>query len=85
MPKTIYDLELHEEMSLSNTLVVMRVPGGWVYSYGYVDSLADNQGVGKLVVKTGACIFVPYCDEFKLNKLKFIPKDKQVYVGEITT
>ena len=29
--KSIYDLELHEEIEISNDTFVMRVPGGWRY------------------------------------------------------
>ena len=31
--KTIYDLELHEEL-YTNNVIVVRVPGGWIYHYG---------------------------------------------------
>ncbi len=31
--KTIYDLELHEEIWIKASLTVERVPGGWNYKY----------------------------------------------------
>lgn len=33
MEKTIYQLELHETLEINNgEFVVMRVPGGWIYT-----------------------------------------------------
>jgi len=31
--KTIYNLELHETLCVSNELIIQRVPGGWNYKY----------------------------------------------------
>ena len=31
MEKTIYDLELHEEVNLGGNRYATRVPGGWIY------------------------------------------------------
>ena len=31
MEKTIYDLKLHEIMTINNGQLIMRVPGGWIY------------------------------------------------------
>lgn len=32
MGKTIYDLELHEELVADEYTIIMRVPGGWIYN-----------------------------------------------------
>lgn len=52
MEKTLYNLELHESLNLPFVLV-LRVPGGWIYDYWDVQTDAFKQGT-----------FVPYSDEF---------------------
>jgi len=47
--KTIYDLGLHEPLTLANGMSVMRVPTGWIY---------DMWDIEKDIAKSG--IFVPY-------------------------
>ena len=32
--KTIYNLELHEVLKVSNTMHITRLSGGWLYSTG---------------------------------------------------
>lgn len=47
MENTIYDLKLHDQMTVNNginLITVLRVPGGWIYGVG-------ERG-----------IFVPYCE-----------------------
>ncbi len=54
--KTIYDLELHEEIEINDRLNVFRVNGGWIYkSYSIVN--------GGITFRSS--VFVPYSDEFK--------------------
>lgn len=55
MEKTIYDLELHEEIQLLDSQFVKRVPGGWVYSY-----FSD----------LNVSVFVPYNEEFNKNAVE---------------
>lgn len=31
--KTIYELNLHEEISINKFLHIRRVPGGWIYKW----------------------------------------------------
>ena len=61
--KTIYDLKLHESISLnSNHLEIKRVAGGWLYieSYEYQDNMALT-----------SC-FIPFDNEFqKSEKLPY--------------
>ncbi len=45
--KTIWELELHEEYR--NGVEVLRVPGGWIYSFKGLETST----------------FVPYSEEFK--------------------
>ena len=52
--KTIYDLNMHEEIEKEPELYVRRVPGGWIYTD---TGFADDQSV-----------FVPYNEEFKESK-----------------
>lgn len=47
--KDIYELEIHEEIKVSDDLFVLRVPGGWIYSYW--NELEDYTSSG---------IFVPF-------------------------
>lgn len=51
--KTIWDLELHEQLNprCDGTLKVTRVPGGWIYTVN--GSLGPNS------------VFVPYSEEDK--------------------
>ncbi len=48
----IYNMELHDEISLTSNLWVIRVPRGWIYSL-----MDDNENT----VNT----FVPYDNEFQ--------------------
>ena len=50
MEKTLYDLKLHEVNVVNPNIIVMRVPGGWIYKSNSVSSTS--------------LIFVPYNDEF---------------------
>lgn len=34
--KTIYELDLHESLEIEDGIVVMRVPGGWIYEAVFV-------------------------------------------------
>ena len=49
--KSIYDLDLHEEIKVEDNLWAIRVPGGWIYSNGLFDNKVH-------------CVFVPYDNEF---------------------
>lgn len=51
--KELYQLKLHEFMQLGNGIVIMRVPGGWIYDCW--DCQTDTP-------KTGT--FVPFNNEF---------------------
>jgi hypothetical protein len=53
--KTIYELKLHESMSIDEDLWVLRVPGGWVYRF-YEESRNKTER-----------IFVPFDCEFQYN------------------
>jgi hypothetical protein len=46
----IYNMKLHEWTQLKGMYSVLRVPGGWLYTYSY---MGNNNTV-----------FVPYNDEF---------------------
>jgi len=61
--KTIYDLELHEELKLIleySPLTILRVPGGWTYTEYHNEKTTTT--------------FVPYNDEFN-PKAKPQPED----------
>ena len=51
--KTLYNLELHESLSTPFGILIMRVPGGWLYDCW--DTEVDK-------FKEGT--FVPYNDEY---------------------
>lgn len=60
MDKTIYDLGLHEMLSLPFGISIMRVPSGFIYDCWNYEVDSFKQGV-----------FVPFNDEFenKIDKL----------------
>ena len=37
--KTIYDLELHEGLEVAKDFLVVRVPGGWLYAVGGLNTV----------------------------------------------
>ena len=58
--KNIYDLKLHEETLISGYRI-LRVPGGWIYDkwdYKKENYLFDP-------------IFIPFNNEFKIDKMDF--------------
>lgn len=50
--KSIYDMDLHDVIRLTNISWVTRVPGGWMYK-----TTSVGEGIG--------CCFVPYHAEYK--------------------
>jgi len=55
--KTIYDLDLHEDIelhTLTTNIIIMRVPGGWLYDCHDYDKDEFKQGT-----------FIPFNDEYK--------------------
>lgn len=59
--KSIYDLELHEDIQ-EPFMIIRRVPGGWIYE---VWNEQDN---------SISCCFVPFNNEFQSN---IKPKDNE--------
>jgi hypothetical protein len=60
--KNIYDLKLHEIIQIKGEnnadIEVVRVPGGWVYSFNYPG------------YRQSPIVFIPFSNEFqKINKL----------------
>lgn len=53
--KEIYDLKLHESVRLDNGIVIMRVPGGWIYDCW--DCQTDTSKAGT---------FIPFNNEFQV-------------------
>jgi len=53
--KTIYDLKLHESIYVCEkpSILVVRVPGGWIYNIQYPIEEGHDTSV-----------FIPYDDEF---------------------
>jgi hypothetical protein len=49
--KTIYQLKLHEELTLNRSISVLRVPGGWIYRF-------DNRDTNY--------VFVPFDNGFEI-------------------
>ena len=58
--KHMHELTLHE-VTHQGALEILRVPGGWVYTWAYGDQ-SKLEGV--------AMIFVPYSSEFDPNKVE---------------
>ena len=56
----LYDMELHHSIDINDDLSVIRVPGGWLYSY-----IIQNE---KYEVVTSSSSFVPYHEEFRPNR-----------------
>jgi len=49
--KTIYELELHESVEIEDGIVVMRVPGGWIYETVFVPYSNEFDLVGLATLK----------------------------------
>lgn len=56
--KALYELKLHEsqlfELEYGVELIIIRVPGGWIYQYPRLDA------------KSMWAVFVPFNNEFQL-------------------
>lgn len=52
--KTIYNIKLHEDLSVSPSLQATKVPGGWIYRYWNY----ENQDW------FSNCVFVPFHREY---------------------
>lgn len=57
--KTIYDLELHEEMKTGN-MNILRVPGGWIYTVNYQLDFKVGLQNGTQVFMTSTFVPEPY-------------------------
>lgn len=62
MEKTIYNLELHEQLWISPELTVARVASGWNYMY-YVSVKASEIAHGDWTLHQ--IVFVPYDNNFQ--------------------
>jgi hypothetical protein len=56
-----YFMKLHESITLDDTNMVLRVPGGWVYHNGIKAPGRNGQFLASTVV------FVPFSNEFQAN------------------
>lgn len=59
--KTIYNLELHEELRISDDLIIQRIPGGW--NYKYFKGNFDRDWIDWTLFQI---IFIPYHNEFQV-------------------
>ena len=57
----LYELKLHETLSLEDHSLIRRVPGGWLY-VEFVESIAAGEG------HFLSPAFVPFNDEFKQSE-----------------
>ena len=57
--KDIYKLNLHETVRVGKS-TVMRVPGGWIYSYS-----KETNAYGTGVALSTRAVFVPFNNEFQ--------------------
>ena len=64
----LFAMKLHEQINITNDLAVVRVPGGWLYTFW---ESAPNSGV--------TTTFVPFCDEFHPTKKNPTSGDGIVY------
>lgn len=53
----IYQMKIHDEIHLGEKVVILRVPGGWIYTT-YCDMKPTS-------------VFVPYHREFNIDKEKY--------------
>ena len=67
--KTIWDLELHEEIWIKASLTVERVPNGWNYKY-YENKV--QQFNGDRDWELVQVVFVPYTNTYPIKKRKLI-------------
>ena len=61
--KTIYQLELHEHLQISPELIIVRVAGGWNYTY-YVCNKGAGVCYDNWVLQQ--VVFVPFNNEFQI-------------------
>ena len=70
MNEDIYNMKLHEEISINSMLTVLRVPGGWNYT-----NYQDVKGSYTEHYRTNT-VFVPFSTEFQpLPELTDISRD----------
>jgi len=65
MPKTIYELKLHEQLNVpcsNGDLNIQRVPGGWNYMYYEQRLSSRDRDTWEWALVT--VVFVPYNTEF---------------------
>lgn len=74
--KTIYNLELHEKLSVGDGLTVQRVPGGW--NYKYYTGVVERDKVDWSLFQV---IFVPYNNEFQVIT---VDPEKVIETTELT-
>jgi len=51
----IYEMGLHDTVFLSEDMSILRVPGGWIYTFGIDDNVTS--------------VFVPFSNEFVRSML----------------
>lgn len=56
---TLYDMDLGDELPITQETQALRVPGGWVF-ISYIDD--ENGGI------TGCSCFVPFNTEFQYDQ-----------------
>ncbi len=72
--KTPYDLGLHEELSTTNNWVVIRVPGGWIYTH-WEFRQQDKPDPASYSVEQWTekhSVFVPYSNQAKEEQLELL-------------
>ena len=72
--KTIYDLNLHEEITLENGTEILRVHGGWIYRFYTPDFILmpDGNWSENFRIDSTFVPYVPY-SETKFRISEFSP------------
>ncbi len=71
--KTIFDLDLHEECHIQNNWVVLRVPGGWLYTHWEYRQQENNTGrIEQWTDKHST--FIPYSEQAKIDQMEHLLK-----------
>lgn len=63
---SIYELKLHEKC-FDNELVIIRVPGGWIYRSGIINQVTMPDGTWSENYLPSS-VFVPWHEEFRVKE-----------------
>jgi len=66
----IYVLKMHEQTDLENGWIVMRVPGGWIYTYTSTNAINTAEPNNAFYKHDLRSIFVPITQQSKEEQME---------------